>query len=319
MTVVVVFHCPDGVVIAADSMLTPSLGTISVGHHHGRKIAVLPGPQLFAFAGDQGQAARFKTMAELSHAQIAGMGHPLDYGLALSQGIVTQLKNTGIVGNAIGANAILAYGHGGGHHCCMFEGQLQPRLLDEHHFYAALGSGKLSADPFLRFLVDVFCANGRPTLREAIFLATWTVQHVIDTNPGGVAGPIRVATFSLDGTGALSALELPDDDIAEHQQAIESAATALRKWRDEIQSGDAAGDAPEPPAPPEQSPPPTPVSDSKQAKGIDEVKIEGLISDRAAARSRKDFKESGRIRDELAAMGIVIKDSKEGTTWEVAR
>jgi hypothetical protein len=226
------------------------MGGLSVGHHHGRKIAVLPGPQLFAFAGDQGQAARFKIMAELSHAQIAGLAHPLDYGLALSQGIVQQLKNTGIVGNAIGANAILAFGHGGGHHCCMFEGQLQPRLLDEHHFYAALGSGKLSADPFLRFLVDVFCPNGRPTLREAIFLATWTVQHVIDTNPGGVAGPIRVANFRYGANGALDAVELPDDDIAEHQQAIESAASALRKWRDEIQSGQAAGDAPAPPEPP---------------------------------------------------------------------
>ena len=26
-----------------------------------------------------------------------------------------------------------------------------------------------------------------------------------------------------------------------------------------------------------------------------------------------------RIRDELAAMGVVIKDSKDGTTWEIAR
>jgi len=47
--------------------------------------------------------------------------------------------------------------------------------------------------------------------------------------------------------------------------------------------------------------------------------IDSLISDRTAARARKDFKESDRIRDQLAAMGIVIKDSKEGTTWEVAR
>ena len=74
-------------------------------------------------------------------------------------------------------------------------------------------------------------------MREAVFLATWTVQHVIDTNPGGVAGPIRVATFSADGNGQFQAIELPDSEIAEHQQAIESAATALRKWRDEIQSG----------------------------------------------------------------------------------
>ena len=57
----------------------------------------------------------------------------------------------------------------------------------------------------------------------------------------------------------------------------------------------------------------------QQASGIDAKQIDGLIADRTAARARKDFKESDRIRDELAAMGVVIKDSKEGTTWEIAR
>jgi cysteinyl-tRNA synthetase len=57
----------------------------------------------------------------------------------------------------------------------------------------------------------------------------------------------------------------------------------------------------------------------QQASGVDAKQIDSLISDRTAARARKDFKESDRIRDELAAMGIVIKDSKEGTTWETAR
>ena len=47
--------------------------------------------------------------------------------------------------------------------------------------------------------------------------------------------------------------------------------------------------------------------------------VEALIANRAAARARRDFKESDRIRDELAAMGVLIKDSKEGTTWEIAR
>jgi cysteinyl-tRNA synthetase len=57
----------------------------------------------------------------------------------------------------------------------------------------------------------------------------------------------------------------------------------------------------------------------QQASGLDTKQIDGLISDRTAARARKDFKESDRIRDQLAAMGVVIKDSKEGTTWEIAR
>src|SRR5664279_246080 len=56
----------------------------------------------------------------------------------------------------------------------------------------------------------------------------------------------------------------------------------------------------------------------RQASGIDANRIDGLISDRTAARARKDFKESDRIRDQLAAMGVVIKDSREGTTWELS-
>jgi cysteinyl-tRNA synthetase len=52
---------------------------------------------------------------------------------------------------------------------------------------------------------------------------------------------------------------------------------------------------------------------------LDTTLVESLIAKRAAARARKDFAESDRIRDELAAMGVVIKDSKDGTTWEIAR
>jgi cysteinyl-tRNA synthetase len=52
---------------------------------------------------------------------------------------------------------------------------------------------------------------------------------------------------------------------------------------------------------------------------IDEGKIETLVIARTAARKAKDFAESDRIRDELAAMGVVLKDTKDGTTWEIAR
>ncbi|MGH6776498.1 MAG: CysS/YqeB C-terminal domain-containing protein, partial [Bradyrhizobium sp.] len=52
---------------------------------------------------------------------------------------------------------------------------------------------------------------------------------------------------------------------------------------------------------------------------VDKGAIDELIEKRSAARARKDFKESDRIRDELAAMGVLVKDSKDGTTWEIAR
>ncbi len=45
-----------------------------------------------------------------------------------------------------------------------------------------------------------------------------------------------------------------------------------------------------------------------------------LIAARLEARKAKNWAESDRIRDELAAMGIAIKDNKDGTTsWEVKR
>jgi cysteinyl-tRNA synthetase len=53
---------------------------------------------------------------------------------------------------------------------------------------------------------------------------------------------------------------------------------------------------------------------------LDEESIKSSIQERLAARAAKNWKESDRIRDELAAMGIALKDNKDGTTtWEVKR
>ncbi len=52
---------------------------------------------------------------------------------------------------------------------------------------------------------------------------------------------------------------------------------------------------------------------------VDETKVAGLIKARNVARQVKNFKESDRIRDELVKMGVVLKDTKDGTTWEIAR
>jgi cysteinyl-tRNA synthetase len=47
--------------------------------------------------------------------------------------------------------------------------------------------------------------------------------------------------------------------------------------------------------------------------------VNGKIEARNTARKAKDFKESDRIRDELLAQGIVLKDGANGTTWEVKK
>ena len=52
---------------------------------------------------------------------------------------------------------------------------------------------------------------------------------------------------------------------------------------------------------------------------VDEAEINAAIDARLAARKNKDFKEADRIRDELVAKGIILKDGPGGTTWEVKR
>jgi cysteinyl-tRNA synthetase len=47
--------------------------------------------------------------------------------------------------------------------------------------------------------------------------------------------------------------------------------------------------------------------------------IDRRIAARLSARKARNFAEADRIRDELAALGVVLKDSKDGTTWETAR
>jgi len=56
------------------------------------------------------------------------------------------------------------------------------------------------------------------------------------------------------------------------------------------------------------------------ALGVDPAQVEALIAARKEARASKNWPESDRIRDALAAMNVVVKDNKDGTTtWEVAR
>ncbi|HME83534.1 MAG TPA: cysteine--tRNA ligase [Roseiarcus sp.] len=49
------------------------------------------------------------------------------------------------------------------------------------------------------------------------------------------------------------------------------------------------------------------------------ARIDELIKQRVAARATKNWAESDRLRDRLAELGIVVKDSKDGTTWEFRR
>lgn len=49
---------------------------------------------------------------------------------------------------------------------------------------------------------------------------------------------------------------------------------------------------------------------------IDEENIKQEIEKRAKAKQNKDFEKADKIRNDLEAKGIILKDSKEGTSWD---
>jgi cysteinyl-tRNA synthetase len=47
----------------------------------------------------------------------------------------------------------------------------------------------------------------------------------------------------------------------------------------------------------------------------DDAEIDALVAARTAARAAKDFAEADRVRDELAARGVTLEDTADGTIW----
>jgi cysteinyl-tRNA synthetase len=117
-----------------------------------------------------------------------------------------------------------------------------------------------------------------------------------DAEPGEVAPSVEEAlSDDLNTPAALGELHrLPVDD----PQTIKASANLLGLLTQKRSDRQAAGMA---------------------AAAIDRGEVERLVAARTAARTAKNWAESDRLRDALAEMGVVVKDSKDGTTWEVRR
>jgi cysteinyl-tRNA synthetase len=59
-----------------------------------------------------------------------------------------------------------------------------------------------------------------------------------------------------------------------------------------------------------------------EATGLDaetKSRVEALVAERLASRRAKEWAASDRLREELESLGVTLKDSKDGTTWELRR
>lgn len=248
MTSIVGVICNDGVVIGTDSSATSvSAGGFKTSEHRTTKIRVIGEQVIVAGTGSVGLGQRFCAVVESLLGKGAFDRSGIEVGKALSATGQQDFHNTFHPPGAYGA--LVAYRAADGLHLCELAiGDFQPeQKYGDQIWYCSMGSAQPITDPFLGFIRGVFWENGMPNVHEGTFAVTWTLQHAIDFNPGGVNGPIQVAILQIVD-GASIARILPDSELDQHQQQISEAIQHLRSLRTELRDIDSP-DVPDVPRP----------------------------------------------------------------------
>jgi 20S proteasome alpha/beta subunit len=116
-----------------------------------------------------------------------------------------------------------------------FDYQGAPEEATDSLPFVSIGSGQQIADPFLAFLRRIFWQKGSPTVQDGIFTVLWTLEHAIQTNPGGVAEPKQLVILenvekAPKATPNWRPRQVPSEEFEEHIEAIRAHEESLRDF-----------------------------------------------------------------------------------------
>ena len=231
MTAIVGILCQDGVIIGTDSSATFSSGRMPTVEQPIEKLLIVQNSIIIAGTGQVGLGQRFEAIVnKLWDSRVfSSRITPMEITKRLTTETIKDFSQTFAPKEQY--SALVAFPTNGTFHLCEFAlSDFQPELKTPRLWYASLGSTQLITDSFLALMRDIFWTGGPPPLSDGIFAATWALNHAIDVNPGGVNKPIRIAVLEPKGDGVLKAELLKDTQLAEHQQNIDGAKNALRKY-----------------------------------------------------------------------------------------
>lgn len=240
MTAVVGVLCKNGVVIGTDSS-----ATFVHGHQFRTieqptdKLHVIDDHIIAAGTGSIGIDQRFRAIVEKSWSERIFQKSPIEVAKHLSRTCIGDLAYTYIKPGQYGA--LVAFPFGDKPQLCEFQiSDFQPELKTERLWYCSLGSAQPITDPFLGLIREVFWQKGPPGIPDGIFAVTWTLEHAVKVNPGGVNGPIRIAILERVDKGQLKARMLTEDELGQHRQNVDEVKEHLREFSKKHQPG-AAG------------------------------------------------------------------------------
>jgi len=247
LTAIIGVLCRDGVVIGTDSSTTFTQGQFRTIEQPTEKIEIIGEKVIIAGTGSVGLDQRFCSVVR--NAWEGGLFTNDEQSIAttLSRLMIENMRSTHL--NQCQYGAFIAFPASEIFHLCEFAvSDFQPEFKPPKMWYGSMGSTQPITDPFLAFIRDIFWVTGSPSVQDAIFAVTWTLEHAILVNPGGVNAPARVSVLERNENNDFVARILEDKELDEHRQIIEEAKDRLRGLREEHQPSaeEAAPNLPEP-------------------------------------------------------------------------
>ena len=242
MTLIVGILCSDGVVVASDSAATFGAGgRPTIGQQIVRKVHRLNDHLLFSSTGAVGMAQLLadKVGTLWNNGTLSGSKCPTPESAmdCIGKEIVnlvgpylqTAKLQHEITGDASSSLCKSLVALPVGKVPCLFNFDYNgaPERSTAELPFISMGSGQPIADPFLALLHRLLWKGAEPTVAEGRLAAVWTIEHVSQTNPGGVGGAVQLATLSLTSGKLPSVTIVSDKDVDEHRQKVTAAEHAL--------------------------------------------------------------------------------------------
>ena len=231
MTAIVGVLCRDGLVIGIDSSTTFTSGagqrTIE---QPTEKLEIYSDAVIVAGTGQVGLGQRFGRIIEVAYDDrvFVGTRHHTEVGTEICKRTTENFGVTGVQRGQYGA--LVGFSLGTRPYLCEFAiDDFQPEFKTERLWYCSMGGGQQITDPFLGLMREVFWRDGLPSVQDATFAVTWSLDHAIQVNPGGINGPVRIAVMEKYD-GRYRARLLKGEDLEEHRQNIEQAKERLRTF-----------------------------------------------------------------------------------------
>jgi 20S proteasome alpha/beta subunit len=257
MTLIIGVLCSDGIVMGADGAATlGSMGQTTI-RQPVKKLHIATDNALVGICGSVGLGQLL--IDEVNNRKISGQ-RPEQVmvtmrdkfwlhqhrEMAIANTAAQNLNNRNLLSEAT-CQVILGLHINGLNHLFAFTQQGSPEQITERLPFVAAGCGQAIADPFLGFIRRVIWLGKTPNLSEGTFAVVWTLQHAIESSPGGVAGPIQITILDDDSKGRPRARELEQSELDEHQQYIADVESKLNEF---CTYGGNSHPLPEPPHPP---------------------------------------------------------------------